>query len=281
MKRDYSNPRAGGWFEEIFADPARFPFRFTLDGREYRGFGSPLVPAGSSDSQDGAKTERIRRYRAPGGVLVTVKAAYYADFGAVEWTVWFENDGREDSGILTNVYAAPEFEGKNPVLKGILGDHVSAYRPYSIDLADTPVTFESNSGRATHVNFPYFDLEAGDGGALLAIGWAGTWKAEFRAVGDRTCVRLRSVNNLRTRLKPGEKIRTALFVTIPYTVRGELYATNLWRAWFVKYNLPKADGAGTPLEPFSTCCLAGDTGLPNSDGSISERHLHGGAVSKR
>ena len=45
MKRDYSNPRAGGWFEEIFADPARFPFRFTLDGREYRGFGSPLVPA--------------------------------------------------------------------------------------------------------------------------------------------------------------------------------------------------------------------------------------------
>ena len=30
--------------------------------------------------------------------------------------------------------------------------------------------FTSDSGRATHGNFPYFNLEYGDGGAMLAIG---------------------------------------------------------------------------------------------------------------
>ena len=81
-----------------------------------------------------------------------------------------------------------------------------------------------------------------------------------------------SVNGIKTYLKPGEKIRTALFVLAPYTVRDEHYAANFWRDWFVRHNMPKADASGRSLEPFSTCCLANDTGLPNSDGSISECH---------
>ncbi|MBQ3815340.1 MAG: hypothetical protein II836_04730, partial [Clostridia bacterium] len=273
MKRDYSNPAATAWFRALMENPARLPFCFTFGGTVYRGFGDPLVLTDSSDTTDGAKTTCFRTFSVPGGLTLTLKAAHNSDYGASEWTVWFENAGDEASPVLTDVHTVLSYEGKYPTLKGILGDHVSAYRPYSLNLADTPAVFESNSGRATHVNFPYFNLEAGDGGVLLAIGWAGTWRAEFSAKEDATAVRLRSVNNLSVRLLPGEKIRTALFVTIPYTVRDEQYATNLWRSWFVKYNLPKADGAGDSLEPFSTCCLSGDTGLPNSDGSISERHF--------
>jgi hypothetical protein len=81
-----------------------------------------------------------------------------------------------------------------------------------------------------------------------------------------------STNGLKTYLKPGEKIRTALFVFAPYLVRNEHFATNYWRDWFIKFNLPKSDASKNALEPFSTCCLSSDTGLPNSDGSISERH---------
>ena len=75
---------------------------------------------------------------------------------------------------------------------------------------------------------------------------------------------------MKTYLKPKEKIRTPLFLMASYTVRDENYATNYWRSWFIKYNTPKADGAGNPLQPFSTLSLAGDTGLDNCDGSISE-----------
>ena len=38
----------------------------------------------------------------------------------------------------------------------------------------------------------------------------------------------------------------------------------------MKYNLPKADGSGSELKPLSTAGFASDTGLENSDGSISE-----------
>ena len=277
MKRNYENPaeteRFSGWTEH----PERIPFCFSADGREFRGFGGSLVPVSSEEKRDGAKTTWTAEWKLADTLYVSVEAAHYEDFGVSEWTVRFRNPGESMSPVISDARAELCIPGRYPQLKGILGDHESSYRPYTLNPADSPVVFTSNSGRATHVNFPYFNLECGDGGVMLAIGWAGTWTAEFRSFetpgGTCTCAVLRSVNNLRTRLKPGEQIRTALFVAAPYTVRDEAWAVNYWRAWFVKYNLPKADGNGTPLEPFSTCCLSGDTGLPNSDGSISERHF--------
>jgi len=60
---------------------------------------------------------------------------------------------------------------------------------------------------------------------------------------------------------------------IPYAIRDENYATNLWRNWYINCNMPRLNANGDPLKPFSTTCLSNDTGLPNSDGSISERHF--------
>ena len=230
MQRQYENSAASAWFADVMENPERFPFRFTCGGTVYRGFGAPLVPLDADTQTEGAKTIYTRRYRASETLVLTLRAVHYADYGASEWTVWFENPGKEDSGILTDVWSELTFEGAYPMLKGILGDHVCAYRPYAMNPEDGPIVFTSNSGRATHVNFPYFNLECGDGGVLLAIGWAGTWTAEFRSADEKTSVLLRSVNNLRTRLKPGERIRTALFATVPYAVRDEAYATNCWRS---------------------------------------------------
>ena len=201
-----------------------------------------------------------------------VKLTHYFDFGATEWTVFFKNSGQINSGILENMETRIPFAGECPVLRGILGDHVNFYRPYAVELDRMPAEFVSRSGRPTHINFPYFNLECGDGGYLLAIGWAGSWRAKFEYNGIQTLYTACSVNGLHTYLKPGECIRTALFVNLPYFHRHEYCATNIWRRWFLKYNLPRADATGKAIEPFSTCTLANDTGLPNSDGSISERY---------
>jgi alpha-galactosidase len=108
---------------------------------------------------------------------------------------------------------------------------------------------------------------------MLAIGWGGTWKANFEFDGKNTLYTAQSVINLATYLKPNEKIRTALFVVGDYALRDDAYATNYWRSWYMEHNIPKADSEGNAIAPFSTCCIAGDTGLPNSDGSISERYF--------
>ena len=273
MIQRYANSKAEKWYQSLLAQPETFPFSFSYEGQNYKGFGNNMQKLhNDTRSQEGKETTE-QSWVLKNTIKITLDTAFYPDYGAFEWTVWFENVSSQDSGRLEKLESCLQFEGERPVLKGILGDHANLYQPYSYDLQTLPVHFVSDSGRATHINFPYFNLEYGTCGAMLAIGWAGTWTADFRFDGYVTTYTARSVNHLCTYLKPGEQVRTALFVVAPYTVRNENYATNYWRSWFLHCNLPAADVTGKPLGPFSTCCLASDTGLPNSDGSISERHF--------
>lgn len=273
MKKDYSNKNADAWFRQITEEAADFPFSFFYGGKKYIGFASAdIIKLTENTSQSSEKTEYKAVYGFADGMQVSVLAVHYKAYGVSEWTLRFENKGAADSDIIEQPASILRFAGSVPVLRGILGDHDNSYSPYSYDLTDIPVHFRSDSGRATHGNFPYFNLEYADAGCMLAIGWAGTWTADFSYNRGETVCTLSSVNGLHTYLHPGEKLRTALFVKAPYTVRNESYAVNFWRSWFVEYNLPRADAQGNALQPFSTCSLASDTGLPNSDGSISERY---------
>ena len=273
MRFSYANPQADHWYQDLKADPGNVPFSFRYNGTVFRGFPAETFSLIHTlvHSVDQKETQtRVFSFR--DGLTVTLIMSHYFSHGVTEWTVWFENAGTENSGILEELSAELEFSGARPVLNGIWGDHVNQYRPYTMELDGQCASFSADTGRATHISFPYFDLQHGDGGTMLAIGWAGTWHARFQGRNDSVTYTAGAVNGLKTYLKPGEKIRSALFVVAPYTRRNQQYATNFWRSWFVTCNLPKADANGTALQPFSTCCLASDTGLPNSDGSISERH---------
>lgn len=273
MKSRYENPAAAEWYHDIILQPEKFPFSFAYGEDEYQGFRHEKLTLTKRErkTEPGRETNDLF-FILDGQVDVVLRSAFYPAYGVAEWTVWFENNSPHDSGVLHSLRSTLTFPGRNPVLRGILGDHDNLYRPYCQELGDVSVTYCSDSGRPTHVNFPYFNLEFGDQGVMLAIGWAGTWTAEFSFDGEKTTYAAQSTNNIRTYLKPGEKIRTALFVRAAYTVRNEHFAGNYWRRWFIEHNMPPMDAAGGRIKPFSTCCIANDTGLPNSDGSISERH---------
>ena len=260
-------------YKEYLDDLSLVPMAFTYGGKEYFGLGSSDFTLVSKSCVSGVDKESTTLvFSLADGLSIELLLTHYFESGATEWTMFFENKSDKKSQIIENVRCEMEFNGEYPVLRGILGDHTNQYSPYEIDLQNNLIEFSSDSGRATHINFPYFNLEHGDGGTLLAIGWAGTWRAHFSADTEKTKYVARSVNGMHTYLKPKERIRTALFVTLPYFKRSESYATNVWRRWFVKHNMPRANSSGEALSPFSTICFASDTGLPNSDGSISERH---------
>lgn len=273
MKRNYENPKATAEYRALAGDLSKLPVSFTYDGKEYKGISPENFTFIKADviPGEGSETQNLA-FNFKDTLEVTVVLTHYFTHGVTEWTVWFENISDKNSGIIENLKCEMHFIGEKPILKGILGDHRHQYSPYLVDLSVNPDQFWSDSGRPTHINFPYFNLEYGDGGAILVIGWAGTWHATFEANGDDTTYAGYSVNGLKSYLKPGERIRTALFVYAPYTKRDEAYAANFWRSWYIEHNLPRADSKGTRLKPFSTCCLASDTGIPNSDGSISENH---------
>lgn len=231
----------------------RLPFEFTYAGRVYKGF-------------EGIIDETLK---------VSVEKASHPDFDELEYTVWFENVSDKPSAVLENVYSLKAgFRGSAPLLRGCLGDHNNYYSQYCRDLSqEKEIFFSSTWGRATHINFPYFDLVYGNGGTRIALGWAGTWDARFTTEGSFTTVTARTDIDLRIVLLPGEKVRTGMVVLLNYKGRDEYESVNKWRRWYMKYNLPKADADGNDIQPFSTICFANDTGLPNSDGSISETYF--------
>lgn len=248
------------------------PVSFVYNGKPYHGLGR-LKPVSRDITDSSDKRNATLVYALDANTQVRVEAVLCKEFGQIEYTLWFENIGDEPTGVLEKIKSADiDFAGGKPVLRGCLGDHENKYSPYEINLLTDTAYFKTNGGRATHVNFPYFDLVHGNGGTLIALGWAGTWQADFKARGAKgTHFTAQNCNDFRSVLMPGESVRTAMVVMLPYTGRNADDATNLWREWFQKYNMPAANASGEPIKPFVTAPFCSDTGLPNSDGSISER----------
>ena len=239
-----------------------FPFTFTYDGRAHKG-----VSGLASDGKGGSRLDE--------NVTVRVESAVDAEFGVREYTVWFENVGRGPSKVLKDVCCLDaEFAGADPVLTGIYGDgrgeDHSRYERYSKPLKDGKVAFVEQYGRATQDCFPYFNLIHGDGGTLIALGWSGCWSAEFSAAKGSAHVSAKTCRDFCAVLMPGERVRTGQVVMLNYKGRDEDRAMNVWRRWYMKHVLPR-NADGSPIAPFVTASFSLDTGLPNMDGSVSER----------
>ncbi len=271
-KKSLDLARAEKLFQRLLDTPENLPVSFVYGGKSYHGMaGVPLL--GNSVTRCATGWRGEVRFQIDENLELKVGVAYCAEFGQMEYTGYFTNTGKENSGQLEKILAVDlEFEGANPVLRGCLGDLQNYYKAYERDIAQRSEYFCSTGGRATHVLFPYFDLVHGDGGTMIALGWAGTWSALFAPVAGATRMQAQTCNDICAVLRPGESIRTGLVVLLPYRGRDANDAGNLWREWWLKYNQPRANAQGDPIQPFSTTCFAADTGLPNSDGSISERY---------
>ena len=242
-----------------------FPVSFTYDGKSCRGFDTSFRELGRETGQTGnCRHTKIRLSHAESGAQFTIDAKVYADYGAYEWTISITNTGDKNTGVFGDFNAADiSFVGENPCLKGIHGDLyqfpiANLYSPYELPLGQEPVIQENHSGRPTHGNFPYFNLEYGTGGVLIAVGWPGCWRAEFQKEDDRTRF-TGGFHEFRTCLKPGETVRTPLMAFVKYEGREEAAAMNLWRRWFIDCNMHKINGELLPPILASWCMSDGNT----------------------
>ncbi len=264
-------------YEGCTSDLGNLPVTFVYGDKFYKGFSADyfrVISKKTVNERNGEITTTKLKMYEDASLRITVETAYYKDYNAYDYTVYFENTGKNNTDVLKYVNAADiNFEGKNAVLKGILGDHVNYYAPYEKSLTDGDVNFTSTAGRATHEYFPYFNLENDNGGAMLAIGWGGTWQADFHYDADTCSTNFVGTGTvgLNTYLKPGETVRTPLIAVVRYFERDEDLATNAWRSWMVDCNIPRQSAKSKEsVQPFNLVAISGDTGRTNSDGSISE-----------
>ena len=168
-------------------------FSFAYDGKS----SSELLPQWkrerSSRKIDNQTTEQRIVWTDPAtGLEVRCLGIEYQDFQAIEWTVYFENTGKENTPILKDIQGLDlsfklEQDGEF-VLHGTKGDWCTAdsFEPFRQTLGKKATQrFVSFGGRPTNAAFPYYNLQTPAGGVFLAIGWPGQWASSFVRDADR------------------------------------------------------------------------------------------------
>jgi len=293
--------QASRWARQwLAADGARLapPFSFTYGGKvgahacpfaalragsEPAERGRALLLSGwrlARDSRrlDAARTRHTLTYSDPAtGLVARLEATQYHDYPALEWVVYFENEGARDTPILEDVRAldftlarnsaghvgaqhvakslcdrhpGPQGLGAVPLLYHADGSHerITDFRPRETALSPgAALAFAPEGGRSSDGVMPYFNVARPDGGGVaLAVGWTGQWAASFScdASGDLT-IRA-GMERTHLRLHPGEKIRTPRILALFYDgdhMRGQ----NLLRSIILRHYSPTP--GGRPLQP--------------------------------
>ncbi len=252
------------WVKEHWLDPApRLPFSFTYDGKPSEEWLAAWTKSSTTEKLDDARTGHTLTWTEPRKALeIRCVVVDYADFPAVEWTVYFKNTGTWDTPVLENIQGLDaRFE------RGAEGEFVlchwngdtfnqDLYQPFELPLGpQAKQRFAPNGGRGSNGAFPYYNLVMPGGGILLAVGWPGQWATTFTR-DTTTGLRITAGQELtRLALQAGEQVRSPLIAMVFWQGNDTARAQNLWRKWMWAHNVPRA--AGQLPSPF----LFGNTSL--------------------
>lgn len=241
----------------LTAEGASLPFSFVYDGK----ISAPLLRAWTLTREerriDATRTEYVTNWSdARSGLVVRCVCVRYEDFPAVEWTLYFKNEGTQSTPILKDILALDTAfmrEGDDEfVLRGTKGDWCTpdSFQPFETKLEPGMTQrFASYGGRPTNGAFPYYNLHMSGGGILLAIGWPGQWASAFVRDQQAGLHVTAGQELLNASLNPGEEIRSPLIAMVFWQGTDAVRAQNLWRQWMVAHNLPRtADGALPPTQ---------------------------------
>ena len=210
--------RARETYQSYITNLEKFPSKMKIGNKEYVGFSdrdfSKLSQKAGTDEVAKSETAEIVLLH-KSGLQFTLKTAFYPDYAAFDWVLYFENITSSNSPIVTDISSAElKFEGENPVILTSCGDteavtqSTAPFIPRSFELEETPsLSFCPSSGRSTEVGFPYYNFKYGNRGVLLTTSRAGQWQTDFEYSKGVTSFSGRQ-QTFNSYLKPGKTART-------------------------------------------------------------------------
>jgi alpha-galactosidase len=149
--------------------------------------------------------------------VVTCEFTRFEDYPAAEWVLRFENAGAADTPVLSNIQALDLVLG--PPLPGDVPFRLhrtngAPANPRDFEMSTLPITdpqgrtLSGGGGRSSNKDFPFFRLDTARGAAILAVGWSGQWKAEFKVQPDGNLRLTGGMERTHFKLHPGEKVRS-------------------------------------------------------------------------
>ncbi len=254
------------WLNDRLLDAtsAHLPFSFVYDGKPSGELLSAWPKKVQTKKLDAVRTQHTSIWTDPKTALeVRSVAVEYADFPAVEWTVYCTNTGKQVSPVLENLQgldARLERAGEGEFLLHHWKGDTSApdlYQPLELLLApNVKQRFAPAGGRGSNGAFPYYNLAMPGGGLMLAVGWPGQWAATFARDAQRG-LRITAGQELtHLALPPGVQVRTPLVALLFWQGSDTVRAQNLWWRWMWAHNVPRtADGKLPPPILFGNTSL--------------------------
>jgi alpha-galactosidase len=196
------------------------------------------------------RQKHILTYQDPSsGLEVTCEAISYSDFPAVEWVVYFKNNGSKNTPILEAIQgldlgfnrAAASGEYQLHYAVGSICS-VKDFQPMTAKLeSKSELKLSAENGRSSSGTLPFFNLEAPGGGVIGAIGWSGQWAASF-ARDEASGLKVRAgMERTHFTLHPGERARSPRMLLLFW--RGDrIRSQNVFRQLVLKHYTPKSEG---------------------------------------
>lgn len=237
--------------------------------------------------RNGTKTDRLTWKDPETGIVCEVHLTRYERFAAAEWTIYLRNESSNDSARIHD-FSALDSSWTSPVMPILwrtegsdgrredfrffgqqmrqsmwtesrnLQLNSQTNRAYRVGLSNS--LFEADE-RPSATWLPFFNLQTGDDGLIVGLGWNGAWRAGFEQGGDRTTRITAGMERLDTILHPGEQIRSPLILVLYYegTVR---HAQNVFRQFALKYHTPQRPMASDESQEPNTATAARPVELP-------------------
>jgi len=188
-----SNNADGSWTQKYDYQNAKPPFSFTYDGKS----SNELLKSWKFDSEhkklDKDRTAHNLTWQDPKtGLQVRWEGLEYNDYESIEWTVYLTNNGQSDTPMIENIKALDaNFQRASDSqyrLRHWSGTFVTPddYAPKMTVLdAGKEYTFRPGEtvsyGRQTGTagEWPYYNLDTGNEGIIVVVGWPGLWYAKY------------------------------------------------------------------------------------------------------
>ncbi|MGI6520412.1 MAG: glycoside hydrolase family 36 protein [Fermentimonas sp.] len=199
------------------------------------------------------------------GLNVECDLKYYPDYNAVEWVLRFTNASGTNSPSIREVkvmdvdwrYGANDevtlhYANGSSASRSDFNPREKTFAPgESLEIAPL-------NGRSSDHAFPFFNVASNTGqGAMLAVGWTGTWYARFnKNNGDGLTIHS-GMKWLDTYLRPGESIRQPSVCLLFWNHPDRMAGHNTFRRFMIHQQAPKVNGKPA-VYPISSSFNYGD-----------------------
>lgn len=239
---------------------ATYPFSFTYAGRPSAELLAEWPLTHTVAPWPGGELHTFAWTNPADGLTVRAEVKTFTDFPAVDWVLHFRADGPGDTALIADVHAldwthevaAPNdgatlhwSRGSRCVPEDFEARQVTLCSHYA-----EPTRLGVTGGRSSDGDLPYFsvavrDNEGATGGMIVALGWTGSWAAEFARRGNTLSARA-GMAHTRLYLHPGEEIRSPRMLVLNW--EGDCVAAhNQWRRLLLKHYTPEPRGELLPL----------------------------------